>query len=250
IRRHARALDAEATRRAADAETAGRRRVDDQVAPPHRRDPPHRRAAARAPVVEARRRERANVDPLALVAADDEVALAVGDEPERRVVAERRVDVDLSGKDELQGADRAVGAKADARIEADALDRELELQVRGVAHAPAPQTAQPPVGSRVVVRNVPVSSAIVVRRPRRGASMSTRITSLATSAPSASAAGASPDAGANAGRSTRHAAHGRPASVATSTVLSARAPMTTGPLVAAVPRRSTVTSRSIVSWRS
>src|SRR5439155_1161176 len=83
-----------------------------------------------------------------------------------------------------------VACEPDARVETGPADGELELQMRGMGHAPPSQSSQPSVGARSAAKASPVSIETRVIRPRSGARSRTRKVSVAASAPSRDAAGA------------------------------------------------------------
>ena len=162
--RHApRALDAEAARRTAQAEAAGARRVDHQVAAVDGRDAPHRRAARRPPFVEPGLRHGPDLDPERLgaveLAAHEEEPLAVDEQMERRAggrpLLDGRAHPGLVGEHEVERAGHSGGAGrpaeerpvvANGRVEHGTAGRELELErsrMDSRSHVSALQSAQP-----------------------------------------------------------------------------------------------------------
>src|SRR5581483_11458415 len=278
-RRRARAFEAEAARRSADAEPARAARRDEQVVPVERRDAPHRRAARRPPLVEARLRKRADGEPLRAggVAVFELEAPALADERERRgarpAVVDGRAHPDVAREDEVERAGDVLAERAAARepgrpdggTEGHAVAREAQLERPGVAegaHVDGPQRAQPGPSSGALATR-PVARSSVSRRPRAAGSTTRRTTSCATRPAATSAAGAASVSSSGAGgvvSATAHATQGRPASVTTAI----RGPTTCadtsgrGRAAAATPQpgaspRATRTSASpgaVPSWRA
>src|SRR5205823_1806311 len=173
------------------------------------------------------------------VVAHEKVAPAVGEKQEGRArglpFVDRYVDPDVVGQHEVERAERlAVACEPDARVETGPADGELELQMRGMGHAPPSQSSQPSVGARSAAKASPVSIETRVIRPRCGARSRTRKVSVAASAPSRDATGASRCAAGRASRASTpceptHAAHGRPTTVrTTSSTRVGRSPRTNG----------------------
>src|SRR5437667_388739 len=249
VGRHARALDAEAARRAAHAEAAGGARVHEQVAAAHGADPCHGRAAAGAALVEGGPRAGADLEAgapgAADVAAHEEVPAALGEEREGRArgvaCVDRDVDADVAGQDELERPRGVPGGEAGGgRVEARAAHGELELPVRRVGHGGPAQHEQPAVARSLAVA-LP-SKRTVVRRPRTGGETRTRSASFAASAPSARRAGSSallaarPPSSPGPSAWPQHLMHGRPTSVATRSRSPPSRPRTNGLLACSRPK--------------